>query len=211
MNRPATSYTRCYCGKDDCETKKDPLYANSEVDCRGSQDRKDMWFTIRFFIVVSILIWALFGCSAGGGSDEYGATYSYETDQYSDTGLVLKANTGNNYSFISFEQMVAEYIDLERCMVNTNTPGPTIIFQSFDHIGQTGTAFYVYVSQTAYINTDYKEYLPERNAISDREFLRHEYGHHVLYMNGLDDTHNNPLFQDCSALGPKTCNGEYCD
>lgn len=153
----------------------------------------------------------LAGCSAGGGSDVYSGTYSYETDQYSDTGLVLKANTGNNYSFISFEQMVAEYIDLERCMVNTNTPGPTIIFQSFKHIGQTGTAFYVYVSSTAYINTDYSENLPERNAISDREFLRHEFGHHVLYLNGLDETHNNPLFEQCSALGPKTCNGEYCD
>jgi hypothetical protein len=165
----------------------------------------------RIYLIATLLLLIavfLFGCSAGGNSN-LDAAYSYETDQYSDTGVVLKANTGENYSFISFEQMVAEYVNLEACMTNTNTPGPTIIFTSFSHLGQTGTAFYVYVSQTAYINTDERE--PQRNAISDREFLRHEYGHHVLYMNGLDSTHANPLFEQCDALGPRTCNGEYCE
>lgn len=154
----------------------------------------------------------LAGCSTGGGSDGYGGVYSYETDQYSDTGLILKANTGEDYSFISFEQMVAEYIDLETCMVNNNTPGPTVIFTNFDDLEWTRLkyAMYYYAIQTAYIDTGTVD-RPQRNAISDREFLRHEYGHHVLYMNGLDDTHANPLFEQCEALGPKTCNGEYCE
>ena len=165
---------------------------------------------IIFMVCVAALL-SLFGCS-GGSDNEYGSANSYLHDQYDPvTSVTLKANTGDNYSFLTFEQMVAEYVDLEQCMVDNATPGPTIIFESFDHIGTTGTAFYVYVSQTAYINTDQNEYLPQRNHISDREFLRHEYGHHVLYLNGLDETHNNPLFVQCSALGPKTCNGEYCE
>jgi len=161
------------------------------------------------FVVCLAAFLSLFGCSSGG---EYGSAHSYLHDQYDPaTGVTLKANTGDNYSFLTFEQMVAEYVDLERCMADNATPGPTIIFESFNHIGIGGLAFYVYVSQTAYINTDQDEYSPQRNHISDREFLRHEYGHHVLYLNGLDETHNNPLFVQCSALGPKSCNGEYCE
>ena len=161
-------------------------------------------------IIITFVVVTLASCSSGS-NNEYGAAHSYLDDQYDPvTGVTLRANTGDNYSFLTFEQMVAEYVDLERCMVDNTTPGPTIIFESFDHIGTGGTAFYVYVSQTAYINTDQHKYLPQRNHISDREFLRHEYGHHVLYLNGLDETHNNPLFVECSALGPKTCNGEYC-
>lgn len=171
-------------------------------------------YSIARAIIIMMCVAALlnlFGCSSGSGN-EYGSANSYLHDQYDPvTSVTLKANTGDNYSFLTFEQMVAEYVDLEQCMVDNATPGPTIIFESFDHIGTTGTAFYVYVSQTAYINTDQNEYLPQRNHISDREFLRHEYGHHVLYLNGLDETHNNPLFVQCSALGPKTCNGQYCE
>ena len=161
----------------------------------------------------------LAGCSAGGSDGEgrscVDRMYVYEHDQYSDTGLVLWSNIeGENHSFISFEEMEAEYIDLERCMVNTNTPGPTVRFLNFDttteYVFPLKYALYYYALQTAFIDTA-TEGRPERNCISDREFLRHEYGHHVLYMNGLDDTHANPLFEQCQALGPKTCNGEYCE
>jgi len=159
-----------------------------------------------------ILVAALVAGCAGGGDGEYSGTHSYEYDQYDvATGVTLKANTGNNYSYLTFEQMVTEYIDLEACMTNTNTPGPTIIFQSFDHIGIGGMAFYVYNSQTVYMNTDQEDWMPQRNHISDRKFLRHEYGHHVLWLNGLDESHENPLFEECNALGPKTCNGQYCE
>lgn len=159
----------------------------------------------------------LAGCSAGGETDSSScyATHAYETDQYSETGLHLHPTineVGNFYSFLSFEQIEDEYIDLERCMVDTNTPGPNVLFTSFNHIGTSiELAFYSFASQTAYIDTDVEEWLPERNCISDREFLRHEFGHHVLFMNGLDDSHLNEAFPWCSALGPKSCNGEYCE
>ena len=156
------------------------------------------------------------GCSAGDSGDGSGsclATHSYEYDVVGDTGLTLVAMDGE-YSYLSFEEMEAEYIDLERCMVNTNTPGPWVRFVNFDttteYVFPLKYALYYYAIQTAFIDTA-TEGRPERNCISDREFLRHEYGHHVLYMNGLDDSHANPLFEQCQALGPKTCNGEYCD
>lgn len=164
-------------------------------------------------LVLAALLYSLTGCSAGGGDSEYGAAHSYEYDQYDPvTGITLKANTGDDYSFLTFEQMVAEYVDLEQCMADTSTPGPTITFTSFNDYGfQLEIALYYYAIQTVFIDTDHEPWLPIRNHISDREWLRHEYGHHVLYLNGLDDSHANPLFEQCSALGPKTCNGEYCD
>ena len=158
----------------------------------------------------------LSGCSAGGSGSEYGGAYSYGTDQYDmDTGLTLKANMGNNYSFLTFEQMVAEYVDLERCMTNTSTPGPVVQFINFDNNNQyvfapRKYALYYYAIQTVFIDTATED-RPQRNHISDREFLRHEYGHHVLYLNGEDPGHTNPKFEQCAALGPKTCNGEYCE
>ena len=163
---------------------------------------------------------ALAGCgSTGGGSGESGSscltTYGYETDQYGNSGLHLFPTitaVGNFYTFISFEQMEAEYIDLEMCVANNNTPGPNVNFTSFNHIGfNAGLAVYSYASQTIYMNTDVDNRDPMRNCISDRKFLRHEYTHHVLFMNGQDSTHNNTSFVQCDALGPKTCNGQYCE
>jgi hypothetical protein len=178
------------------------------------------WMRIVMTLAVMLILACalmLAGCSTGGGgSDPYGAAYTYAYDQVDvDTGLVLKANGGEDYSFIPFEAMVEEYIDLERCMTNSGTPGPTVQFINFDSNDQYAFAplkyaLYYYAIQTAFIDTAIED-RPQRNAISDREFLRHEYGHHVLYLNGLDDSHSNPLFEQCDALGPKTCNGEYCE
>ena len=166
-------------------------------------------FVLLLFIMGAALL--MQGCSGGSDSDDSClATYGYDTDVVGSTGLTLKATTPH-YTYISFEQMEAEYISLERCLTNTNTPGPTVIFASFNHIGIGGMAFYVYNSQTAYMNTDQEDWMPQRNCISDRKFLRHEFAHHVLWLNGLDESHENPLFEQCDALGPRTCNGEYCD
>ena len=166
-------------------------------------------------IIIVMLLAALVGCSGGSGSGPEGrsclATFSYEYDQVSDTGLVLTA-MGNEYSFITFGEMEAEYIDLEACAANTGTPGPIVTFTSFnDYPFQLELALYYYALQTVFIDTDVEEWLPLRNCISDREFLRHEYMHHVLYLNGEDPGHTNPKFAECDALGPKTCNGEYCE
>ena len=156
-----------------------------------------------------ILLLILSGCSSDYVFKQ--ATYGYEYDQISNTGLTLKA-TGNGYTFISFEEMEAEYIELEACVADNNTLGPTVIFTGFNEYGiQLELAIYNYALQTVFIDTDQEDWLPQRNHISDREFLRHEFTHHVLYLNGQNPAHTNPTFVRCEALGYKTCNGEYCE
>ena len=173
---------------------------------------------LRGIVVALIFVWVIAtiaGCSGGNGSGPDGRScfeaFSYEYDQVSDTGLVLTASN-YDYSFITFEEMEAEYIDLERCVANNNTPGPIVTFTSFNaYPFQLELALYYYALQTVFIDTDVEPWLPLRNCISDREFLRHEFTHHVLYLNGEDPGHTNPKFAACDALGPKTCNGEYCE
>jgi len=177
--------------------------------------------------ITNILILGLLiaGCSAGGDGESYDSsglptgvwcntTYGYEYDQIDvETGLTLKANIENdNYSFIPFEAMVEEYKDLEMCVADNNTPAPIVIFTSFNEYPfQLELALYYYALLTVFIDTDQEDWLPERNCISDREFLRHEFTHHVLYLNGEDPTHINPKFEQCDAFGYKICNGEYCE
>jgi len=180
-------------------------------------------------IIIMVCVAALLsqiGCSSGSGDgdgsyDTLGrptgswcyTTHAYEYDQVdAETGLTLKANVENdNYSFIPFEEMVAEYKDLEMCVADNNTPAPTVVFTSFNEYPfQLELALYYYALQTVFIDTDQEDWLPQRNCISDREFLRHEFTHHVLYLNGEDPGHTNPKFEQCEAFGYKTCNGEYC-
>ena len=154
------------------------------------------------------------GCSAGGDGALLTScldTYGYSYDVVGETGLTLKA-TVPQYTYITFEEMEAEYKDVEACAANTNTPGPTVVFGSFKehNFSPLRYALYYYAQMTAYIDTDIDD-RPQRNCISDRDFLRHEYMHHILYLNGEDASHNNRKFETCDALGPKTCNGEYCE
>lgn len=157
------------------------------------------------------------GCSTGGGDGPNSAscltTHGYDYDVVGETGLLLRATTPE-YTFITFEEMEAEYKDVEACVVNTNTPGPEVRFINFDttteYAFQLKYALYYYALQTVFIDTATED-RPQRNCISDREFLRHEFTHHILYLNGEDPTHTNPKFEQCNALGPKTCNGQYCE
>lgn len=170
---------------------------------------KRIIFGVVFFVLLS-------GCDNREANLKCSAysqvAYSYEYDQVSiTTGLTLKA-TGDEVTFIPFEEMESEYIDLEACVADNNTPGPTIIYTSFNDYGfQIELALYYYAIQTVFIDTDFEEWLPTRNCIADREFLRHEFTHHVLYLNGEDSNHTNPKFAQCDALGPKSCNGQYCE
>lgn len=155
----------------------------------------------------------LAGCSSSSGDSDrcYDIAHEYTYDIVGETGLMLVA-TAPEYAFITFEEMEAEYIDVEACAANTGTPGPTVIFTSFNDYGfRLELALYYYAIQTVFIDTDDEPWLPVRNCISDREFLRHEFMHHILYLNGEDPGHSNPKFAECNALGPKTCNGEYCE
>lgn len=157
----------------------------------------------------------LAGCSTGSSDDvscrniEYG--YAYEQID-AETGVTLLPTDS---VFLSFDEIVDEYKDIEACLANNNTPGPTILFTSFQEAGWTGIAFYVYPHLQVYMNTDMHPQSGNANlvrgCISDRELLRHEFTHHILYLNGEDPGHTNSKFSECDALGPKTCNGEYCD
>lgn len=167
-----------------------------------------------FFVLLAFCA----GCSGGGSSDGPNSascltTYGYDHDVVGNTGLFLRATTPE-YTFITFEEMEAEYIDVEACVANANTPGPEVRFINFDttteYVFPLKYALYYYALQTVFIDTATDD-RPQRNCISDREFLRHEYVHHILYLNGEDSTHANPKFEQCDALGPKTCNGEYCE
>ena len=163
-------------------------------------------------LIIVMLLASLAGCASGdNGVDSCYTTYGYDQDVTGSTGLTLRATTPH-YTFITFEAMEAEYIDVETCVANASTPGPDVIFGSFEAYNfPLNLALYYYAQATVYIDTDVHDWLPVRNCISDREFLRHEYVHHILYLNGEDATHANPKFAACDALGPKTCNGEYCE
>lgn len=181
------------------------------------------------FVICLAAFLSLFGCSSGdgGGEGSYDTlgrptgswcytTYGYDIAQYDDETMILLHPTlnevGDFYAYIPFEEMVEEYKDVEACMVpGAQTPGPSIMFNSFEHFGfPFKLALYNYGSRTAWIDTDIHDHLPARNCISDREFLRHEFGHHILAENGEDSSHANRKFETCDAFGPKTCNGEYC-
>jgi len=154
----------------------------------------------------------LAGC--GSTDDDWlscsNVAHEYTYDITGETGLTLLTTTPE-YLFLTFEEVEAEYIDLEACAVNTGTPGPYIELMDFrDRIPNYGYAVYIFAHLTVYLDTN-PNLTPQRNCISDREYLRHEFMHHVLRMNGEDGSHANPKFAACDALGPKTCNGEYCE
>ena len=157
------------------------------------------WIVVFFFLA---------GCTGGAGTDDCLNTYGWDTDQYGD--ITLLATFGGNYSHLSFEELNAEYVELEKCVIDTGTPGPTVTFQSHRHLGLGGGWGVYTLSPGGYlvINTD--EIIAPRNCHSDRETLRHESTHHVLWMNGLDWGHSNEAFERCDALGPKVCNGVPC-
>lgn len=130
--------------------------------------------------------------------------YSYD-DTMGATGLELKATSS---PFITFSKMEAMYKDLELCL-GVNAPGPTVEYRSFKASGLGGGwGVYMPANRLIWLNTD--ESIAPRNCHSDRETIRHEYVHHILYMNGKDYSHGSPEFERCGAFGVNTCNGVPC-
>ena len=156
--------------------------------------------------IISICVLALSGCTGGAGTDDCLNTYGYDTDQYGD--ITLLAMYNGNYSHITFEDMNETYIEIEMCVIDNNTPGPFVAFQSHQHLGLGGGWGVYTLGGLLNINTD--QIVTPRNCHSDRETLRHEYVHHVLYLNGQEWGHSNEAFVRCDALGPKVCNGVPC-
>jgi len=160
--------------------------------------------------LVALVLVALAGCDSGGSSADFDTcdvSYSWPRDVYGESGLVLHA-TAPAVTFVQFEEMERIYRDVAMCAVPVPTPGPRVEFRSFEHMGL-GGAWGVYAANgTVYVNTDERDV--QRNCRSDAATLKHEYVHHVLYMNGRDWHHSSPAFEQCDALGAKVCDGKAC-
>lgn len=131
--------------------------------------------------------------------------YGTTTEQVGSTGIVLRPNSS---MYITFNEMEDLYRDMEQCTGFTAV-GPIVEYTYFpDRFGTIGSwAVYVYIHQLVMMNTYEDD--RERNCHSDTEAIKHEFVHHLLYMNGQVAGHENPLFQQC-ASGVRTCNGVPC-
>lgn len=157
----------------------------------------------RLAILLSVMLLA--GCSPPKDNGCY-SKHNYSNDVVGITGLTLKATSE---TFITFDEMEAIYKDVQSCL-NLSGPGPTIEYHSFTENTWGGAwAFIIFVNDTIYMNTD--QDLTPRNCHSDRETLRHEFVHHLLYMYHADATHGSPDFARCKAKGVNTCNGVPCE
>ena len=165
----------------------------------------------RLLILLSVML--LVGCieeqSSYSGCDN---KHSYTNDMVSSTGLTLKATSE---AFITFGEMEAVYNDIQSCL-NLWGAGPTIEYVSFTERDWGGSWAMFIVEEDSnnlvFMNTD-TDFIP-RNCHSDRETLRHEFVHHLLYITYEDATHTSELaavaFTKCKALGVYTCNGVPC-
>jgi hypothetical protein len=149
-------------------------------------------------ILCSILL--LTACNVE--QEQCNTVYGYSTDQVNAAGLVLKSTDD---AYVTFGQMGQFYNDMEKCTGLTALP-PSIIYADFEklHIGG-AWGVYDYSTQTVLIDTN--ETYNIRNCKSDTATLKHEYIHHILYLNGRDSSHTNPAFAHCGATGVNTNNG----
>lgn len=140
--------------------------------------------------------------------DSCKVSFTFTEDYHGSQGLYVKEMLDkSDVAYVSYSEMENLYRDVEKCVAGNNTPAPTVEFSSFKHynIGN-NWGVYMAASQIVYINTD----RTDRNCYSDRETLKHEFVHHVLYMNGKDHSHSSAKFAQCDALGVKVCDGTPC-
>lgn len=155
------------------------------------------------------IIIVLLGCDSQTQNDTnscgMGTVYNYEPEVIGKTGLVLQAPANDLY--ITFEEIEQYYGDMQSCTGMT-APAPIVWATSFKERGLGGGwGAYLYANQIVMLNTD--ENIVPRDCISDRQSIKHEYVHHILYMNGSDASHANPLFAQC-AIGVNVCDGKPC-
>lgn len=107
--------------------------------------------------------------------------------------------------YLSPEDVESEYAYVQSCS-GLSAPGPIVEFRGFSHLGLPQlSGVYMPVHQKVMVNTE----LEYRDCDTDRQTLRHEYLHHLLYMNGLEDSshsHSSPYFEQCDALAPAAQN-----
>jgi|GEM_PF-1924254 len=163
----------------------------------------------RKYVFINFLMYALLGCNLQSESDPNscgtGTVYNYETEVTSKTGLALQVPANDLY--ITFDEIEQYYREMQSC-TGITAPAPVVWATSFKERGLGGGwGAYLYAQQIVMLNTDVN--IVPRNCISDRQSIKHEFVHHLLYMNGMDATHGNPLFAQC-ATGVNVCDGKPC-
>lgn len=162
------------------------------------------------YYYISLLFTALLGCDLQNENDAnscgMGTVYNYDTEVVSSkAGLVLQAPANNMY--ITVGEIEQYYLDMQSC-TDMTAPAPKVWATGFKERGLGGGwGAYVYAHQIVMLNTD--ENIVPRDCISDRQSIKHEFVHHILYVNGQDASHENPLFAQC-AIGVNVCNGKPC-
>lgn len=151
---------------------------------------------MKYLIIVFAI--ALSGC-VPEEQEPCNTKYSHG-DTVGKTGLMLKATSE---AFVPFSRMETMYREMEACLGLT-APPPTIEYVDFGG----GWGIWMAPNTTIWINVDVG--IAPRNCISDQQTLKHEYTHHILYMNGKDYNHSSPEFERCGVLGVNTCNGVPC-
>lgn len=146
---------------------------------------------------------AITGCSVDNGPN-CDSIYTYTEAQTDATGIVLSPG-GELY--VDFATVSKLYQDTQACMGMT-APPPTVEVEDFSQRigGIGGWGLYVASGQLVWLNSKIDEIIP-RNCASDVETLKHEYVHHILYMN-VDDAsgHSSPMFAQCGP-GPYVKDG----
>ena len=156
-------------------------------------------------VIVLIGILALTGCSVDS-DDGCGSIHSYDSEQKDATGIVL---TAGGELYIDFKTVSKLYQDTQVCMGMTAI-APIVEVKDFtQHTGSTGGwGIYIFTGHRVWLNSAIDKIIP-RNCASDTETLKHEYVHHILYMNASVETsrnHSNPMFAKCGR-GPYVKDG----
>lgn len=106
---------------------------------------------------------------------------------FESNGLTIQAS---EKMFVTPAQVSQFYDETMACMGLFAT-GPTVAYRSFsdNFLGATW-AFYLQVGETIWLNTDSNETWLPRDCKTDEQALKHEFVHHILNVNGMQEVSN---------------------
>lgn len=149
-------------------------------------------------LITIIALATLIGCSVDNSDN---VSHSYTEEQVGAYGVTLEA--GSSDMWVSFPEIVNIYESTMTCLGMT-ADGPTVTFKSTNTwLGEGFNAWGYYLAngQLVIVNTDEQKGagFPARNKDIDTQVLKHEFIHHILYMNGIAhrDSESPELFGKC--------------
>lgn len=166
--------------------------------------------TRRVFFVAALLVsLAATGCGGGGDSDSSCLSYTVSNTEpfVGSSGLTLAPSQG---AYMSFRQMEELYQEVQQCMGVHPAAGPTVYYKNFSQ-NNLGAAWAFQTSTVIWVNIDQANLVAPRNCHSDRQALKHEFVHYLLWASGTNIVanagHDSPYFAACGAVGVRTENG----